>query len=143
MRLGAVAVLAITSFSSTTWADDVADCLASHEEGQVAKRDGRFDRAREAFANCQRDVCPAAVRSRCTEFARALEAAQPTVVVIVRDAKGADVGGARVSVDGAPAVDVPGMGMRLNPGSRRLRVEAPSYAAVEKTILVHEGIKDA
>ena len=143
MRLGALALLAVSTFAPTASADDVADCLSAHEQGQVDKREGHFDRAREAFANCQRDVCPSAVRARCTEFARSLETAQPTVVVIVHDAKGADVPAARVSVDGAPSVEVSGMGMRLNPGSRRLRVEAPGLPAVEKTIVVHEGVKDA
>jgi hypothetical protein len=142
MRLCCLAVTIFLMLPANARADEQTNCVAAHEEGQVARRDGRFDRARAAFAACQRDECPAAVRSRCSEFARELEAAQPSLVVIVRDVLGTDVRGARVSVDDAPSSDVSAMGLRLNPGSHTVRVEAPGFLPSEKTIVLPEGSKN-
>ena len=142
MRLYAAAAVACLLFPARAWADDKADCLSAHEGGQLARRDGHFDRAREAFAACQADACPVVMRSRCAEFARDLEAAQPSVVVIVRDAEGADVGGASVRVDDAPPVESSAMGMRLNPGSHMLRVEAAGFRPVERMFTLPEGFKN-
>jgi hypothetical protein len=141
MRLSFIAFIFLMLFTSRASADDRTECVSAHEEGQVARRDGHFNRAREAFALCQRDVCPAAVRSRCGEYARDLESAQPTVVVVVHDSAGADVSGARVSIDGAHPVDVSGMGLRLDPGKHTFAVTASGLLPAEKTITLSEGIK--
>ncbi len=141
MRFSFVALSFVLLFASKAQADERAECVTAHEEGQVARREGHFSRAREAFATCQRDACPAAIRSRCSEYARDLEAAQPTVVVVARDATGADAGGARVSIDGAQPVDVSGMGLRLNPGKHTFAVTAPGLLPAEKTVTLSEGIK--
>ena len=142
MRPSGVALLVLLMLPAKARADEKADCVTAHEEGQVARREGRFDRAREAFAACQRDLCPAAVRSRCSQFARDLEAAKPTLVLVLRDAGGLDVSGARVSIDGKPPVDVSGIGLRLNPGNHTLAVTAPGLPPKEKTIRLSEGAKD-
>jgi hypothetical protein len=142
MRLSFAALFILLLVPSRASADDTSECVKAHEEGQVARREGRFSRAREAFAACQRDACPAAVRARCGAYARDLEAAQPTLVVVVRDAKGADANGARVSIDGAPQVEVSGMGLRLNPGKHTLAVEAPGFLPAEKTVTLSEGVKN-
>jgi hypothetical protein len=131
-------------FPGAAWGDDKAECVAAHEEGQVARRSGQFDRAREDFAKCQRDACPAVLRSRCAEFAREVEVAQPSIVVMVRDAQGADAPGAQVSVDGAPAASAAtlAMGLRLNPGAHVLHVEAAGFLPTDKSITLPEGVKD-
>jgi hypothetical protein len=131
-------------FPSTAWGDEKAECIAAHEDGQVARRTGQFDRAREDFSKCQRDACPAVLRSRCAEFAREVEAAQPSIVVMVRDAQGADAAGAQVSVDGAPAVSAAtlAMGLRLNPGAHVLHVEAAGFLPTDKNLTLPEGVKD-
>ena len=119
-------------------ADDTADCVAAHEQGQLARRDGRFDRAREDFAACQRDVCPSVIRPRCAEFARELEAAQPTLVIVVRGADGSDPSDARVQVDGAPFAAVSAVALRLNPGKHALHVEATGYLPADKVVVLPE-----
>jgi hypothetical protein len=123
-------------------ADEKADCIAAHEEGQLSRRDGRFDRAREAFASCQADACPGPIRARCAEFARDLEAAQPTVVILVRDARGGDIGDARVGIDGGPLAAVSAVALRLNPGRHRMHVEAPGFLPADKTVMLPESVKD-
>jgi hypothetical protein len=143
--------------STTAWADgtspatpsgrhldDNAACLAAHEGGQIARRAGSFDQAREQFAACQRDTCPAVLRARCAEFARELESAQPSIVVIARNAHGDDLGNASVALDGAPPVGVGELAVarRLNPGVHVLHVEAPGLLPTDKTITLPEGVKD-
>jgi hypothetical protein len=142
MRIHTAAVLVSLVLPGRAWAEDKADCESAYEEGQLARRDGRFDASREAFAACQAEACPAAMRSRCAEFARDLEAAQPSVVVVVRDADGNDLRGATVRVDGAPATAVSAMGLRLNPGSHTLHVEAIDFRPSEKTVTLPEGFKN-
>jgi hypothetical protein len=144
LRIFALLVTGTIIFPASAWGDEKADCMTAHEEGQVARRAGRFDRAREAFAVCQRDVCPAVLRTRCADFARDLEAAQPSVVVMVRDKQGADIGEAHVGLDGAAPVSASTLtlGVRLNPGAHVLRVDAPGFLPAEKTITLPEGVKD-
>jgi hypothetical protein len=142
MRLLAAATIVSMFVPIRAWADDKNDCQSAHEQGQLARREGRFDDARAAFATCQADACPAVVRSRCAEFARELETAQPSVVIIVRDPQGAEASGARIRVDGAAPVDVSAMGLRLNPGSHTFVVEAVGFPSVERTITLPEGLKN-
>jgi hypothetical protein len=144
LRRAALVVVALASLvaPSSAPADEKSECIAAHEEGQLARRDGRFDRAREAFAICQADACPALIRSRCAEFARDLEAAQPTMVILVRDARGGDIGDARVGIDGGPPASMSAVALRLNPGKHRLHVEAPGFLPVDRTVMLPESVKD-
>jgi hypothetical protein len=144
LRLIAPLTAGLVAVATTGWADDNAACLAAHEGGQVARRAGAFDQAREQFAACQRDACPAVLRARCAEFARELEGAQPSIVVIARDARGDDVAEARVTVDGAPPVAVAELAVarRLNPGVHTLHAEAPGLSPADKTFTLPEGMKN-
>jgi hypothetical protein len=133
----------ITLSSATARADDKADCVAAHERGQIARRTGRFDNAREDFAVCQRPQCPAILQARCSDLARELDAAQPTIVVFVRDTLGADVLDARIAVDGAAPASVGtlAVGHPVNPGVHVIRVEASGFPTVDKTFTVPEAAK--
>jgi hypothetical protein len=138
----ALAVACTWLYPASASADEKAECVVAHEAGQVARREGRFDRAREAFAACQRDACPGVIRSRCAELARDLEVIQPTLIVVVQDAQGGDPGDARVGIDGAAPAAVSGMALRLNPGKHVLRVESAGFLPSEKTVMLPESIKD-
>jgi hypothetical protein len=119
------------------------DCLAAHEQGQVARRGGHFDEARRLFGRCMLDACPTPVRKRCAELAQSVEAVQPSVILAARDAAGKDIGpGARLSIDGGAPRDLPATALRLDPGEHLLRIEVEGRAAIEARVLVREGERE-
>jgi hypothetical protein len=70
-----------------------------------------------------------------------VEAAMPTVVLAARDARGQDVLGALVSVDGVPiAQGLDGKPLEVDPGVHKFRFESAG-AVVEQVVLVREGEK--
>lgn len=142
-RCACVALVgAATLLAGVALADEKTDCVAAHEGGQVARRAGHFDRAREAFAKCQADACPSVVRSRCADFARELESAQPSIVVVVVDEHGGPAGDARVSIDGGPLAPPAALAVRLDPAKHTVHAEAPGLLPIDKTVTVPEGLKN-
>ena len=134
-------VLVVIAWAASALADDPSACVTAYEHGQVNRRDGHFDGARADFATCTADACPAFVRERCLQFARDLEVAQPTVIVVARDAHRRDLPNARIAIDGAIADTAPSVAMRLDPGAHTFRLDAGA-ASVEQRIVLREGEKD-
>jgi hypothetical protein len=123
--------------------DEKGACLAQHESGQLSRRAGRFDAAREQFAACTADACPPPVQRRCIAFLAELDAAQPTVVIAVHDAGGRDiVHGVSMTLDGARRREVPATAVQLDPGEHTLRLFRGTEAPVDRSFLVREGEKD-
>ncbi len=140
----AVVAFAVTFFGALATpaiAQDTNACVSAYERGQVDRRAGHFDSARASFATCTAEGCPMVVKERCVQFARDLESAQPTVIVVVRDHAARDVAGARVALDGAAATPLPSTALRIDPGEHTLRVET-SAGAAEQHVVVREGEKD-
>jgi hypothetical protein len=67
-----------------------------------------------------------------------VDAAIPSVVVRAQDATGADVIGARLSIDGLPA-KLDGQPVRLDPGDHTVAVENDSGARKQERVLLVEG----
>jgi hypothetical protein len=122
-------------------ADDKLACVQAFELGQKLRDDGKARQALEAFLECQNERCPAMVRRDCSEAVERLSKAAASVVVVVRDAKGADVPNAVVSVDGI-AIDVhTGRAVSIDPGPRHFRVDVTGFEPVEQEIVIHEAEK--
>ncbi len=146
-RLSAVALLAAAGVSqrAAAAADERADekqaCASAAEEAEQLRIDARLLAAREHLLRCSRPACPAAVRSDCAGWMTEVAAAMPTVVLAARDARGQDVLGALVSVDGVPiAQGLDGRPLEVDPGVHTFRFESGG-AAVEQVVLVREGEK--
>jgi hypothetical protein len=123
-------------------ADDKAQCLTASDDGQSQRDDGKYRRARESFATCSRDVCPALVRRDCTKWLAELSQSWPSVVVSAKDDKGGDLVGVSVRVDGDVLVSkLDGKPMAVDPGSHTFRFEAAGFPAVEQQVVVHAGEK--
>jgi hypothetical protein len=117
-------------------------CLVQHEEAQVARAHRRLLEARTALRLCSRAVCPGALRSDCIEWLDQVSRSLPSVVVTAR-ARGADETEVKVFVDGKLATErLTGGALEVDPGEHTFRFESPPWPAVERTILVSEGIKD-
>jgi hypothetical protein len=124
-------------------ADDLAECLAAHEQAQRLRRDGKLSQTRTRLEVCVREACPGPVREDCTSWLDGLAAAQPSLVVVAREpGSAAEVADVRVIVDGAQiAARLTGQAFPVDPGERRVRVQAADGRVVEQTVLVSEGEK--
>jgi len=145
MRRAAVllAVVAMAALSTAhARADDKQQCLAASDQGQQMRDDGKYRRAREAFAACARDACPALVRRDCVKWLADLEQSSPSIVVGAKDDRGTDLVDVTVLVDGATLVTkLDGKPMLVDPGAHVLRFETTGFPRVEQHVMVHAGEK--
>jgi len=119
-----------------------AECFARHEEAQVARRQGHLLEARAWLRQCSSATCIGIVRADCIEWLAEVERAIPSVVITAR-ARGADLVDVKVIIDKQPVTArLTGTALDLDPGSHQLRFESPPWPAIERTILVSEGVKD-
>lgn len=81
---------------------DALECISAHADGQVLRKAGKFQAARQKFASCASDACPALVKKDCASFAAELEAAQPSLIVTAKSAAGSELAIATITVDDAP-----------------------------------------
>src|SRR5690349_21260086 len=92
------------------------ECLARHEEAQIARRDRRMIDARAALRLCSAAACPGAIRADCLEWLDQVARTLPSVVVSAR-ARGQDLSAVKVFVDGKLAAErLSGAALELDPG---------------------------
>jgi hypothetical protein len=140
MKAASIAALVVlATIASTAKAEDtVRVCIAASTDGQTLRKQGKLLAAREQMIACARDACPAIVRSHCARWLSEVETAIPSVVVRAEDPTGADVLGARLSIDGRPA-KLDGQPVRLDPGQHAVAVESAAGARREERLLLVEG----
>ncbi|HEY4121779.1 MAG TPA: hypothetical protein VGM56_28125 [Byssovorax sp.] len=137
-----VSALAVAATSTPARADDKAECSSAYAETQSLRRAGKLVDAHARVVLCMRDACAAFIRSDCVKWFGEIEAAQPTVVLDVKDARGNDASGVRVTLDGRPWIDgLDGKARALDPGPHTLRFEMAGARAVEQTLEAREGDK--
>lgn len=148
MRLGMVgpslgiALALVTPRAGAAPPDSTSSCMQSATRAQLLRRQGKLLAARTALAACAADACPAVVRDDCRTWTAEVQAAQPTIVVSVRDAEGADVAEATVLLDDAPFLSrVDGLARPLDPGPHRLEVRVAGEAPVRVGLVVVIGEK--
>jgi hypothetical protein len=149
MRLAPVVLCAIAAIAASTIvapraaaADDKAQCLTASDQGQSLRDDGKYHKAREAFAACAREACPTIVRRDCMKWLADLEQSWPSVVVGAKDDKGADLVDVKVEVDGALLVSrLDGNPAPVDPGEHVFRFETAGYPPVEQRVVVRAGEK--
>jgi hypothetical protein len=143
----AAAIVLCPAAAPAARADDDAEaakreCLARHEEAQIARRDRRMIDARAALRLCSAAACPGAIRADCLEWLDQVARSLPSVVVSAR-ARGQDLSAVKVLVDGKLAAErLNGAALELDPGEHRFRFEAAPWPPVERTILVSEGVQN-
>jgi len=115
-------------------------CLAAHEQGQEARLDGHFLAARDALQLCVAAACPVQVRADCGAWLAELAVRTPSMSLVVGDGAGGIPAGLAVYVDeqALPAARLAGA-FELDPGPHALRIEAPGFATVTRSVVVQEG----
>jgi hypothetical protein len=121
-------------------ADDRAVCIAAAEEAQALRDQGKLRAAHEKLVVCGQKKCPAVISSDCAKWIGEVEELMPGVVVVARDAGGADTVAVRVLVDGALMQErLDGKAIRLDPGPHTLRFEHEGSAPVQRSLVLAEG----
>jgi hypothetical protein len=124
------------------WADDKAQCIASHEQAQILRRDGKFRASREQLVVCV-STCPEAARGPCDRWLSDLETSMPSVVFDARDPAGRHTLDVRVQVDGALLAErLDGKALAVDPGMRTFRFEFAGAEPIEMKIPILEGEKN-
>jgi len=123
-------------------ADDKGRCISASEQGQQLRDSGKYKAARDAFAECARDACPALVRRDCTRWLTDVTQLWPSVVFGAKDPSGNDVTAVTVTADGtAMTATLDGKPVQVDPGNHVFRFETKGFHAVERTVLVRAGEK--
>lgn len=141
MRIALAA--AIVLFATPALAGpESSTCIASAEQGQRARYDGKLRTARDAFVVCARTTCPAQIHDDCTRWLAEIETSLPSVVPGAQWSDGQDVLAARFTIDGT-AVEATGRALPIDPGEHELVVTHPdARAPVTRSFVVREGEKN-
>jgi hypothetical protein len=116
---------------------DAKACSDSFEKAQILKKDGKLSAAHEQALVCAHEGCPGFMRDECTKIVGEIDAAQPTVIFAVRDAKGGDLADVRVEVDGVSFAErVGGSALPIDPGEHTLRFQHAGDAPLEQHVII-------
>jgi len=140
-RLWIISVFAgVVSMTQPARADEMQACIDASDKGQVLRIDRRLREAREQFALCARQECPAQIREACARWLDDAQRAIPRIVFAVKDGDGNDVRAVRITLDDRATVDpYDGTAFALDPGEHTFRFEAAGKQAIEKTYRLVQG----
>ena len=123
-------------------ADEKVACVRAADAAQEQRTAGKLRDARAALHTCARDVCPALVRSDCTQWLAEVEASMPTIVIRAQNARGEDLTDVEVDLDGRRMADkLDGLPIEIDPGSHVLAWRRGGKAARQE-IVVHTAEKN-
>lgn len=119
-----------------------SECIDANTAGQSHRLSGRLDEARKELTLCSDAACPALVRSDCTQRLDEIARIQPTLVLGVKDASGADVTDAKVTIDGKPFADrLDGSALPVNPGEHVFVFTISGESPMTRKLVIKEGEK--
>jgi hypothetical protein len=116
-------------------------CVDAYEQAQELRLGKHLARARDKLRICADRACPAATKKDCGAWLKEVEQSLPTLVVVARDPDGADLAGAWVLFDGAPAPPPEGGAMPIDPGKHQVRCELEGRAPQALEVTIQEGEK--
>lgn len=117
-----------------------AECSALAEEAQALRDDGHYQAALDKLVQCASTSCPLVVRRDCLGWIEQIDKLVPSVIVQVTDARGHDVIGVRVTLDGKLVRQrLDGREIVLDPGEHRFVFEVSGAGAKEVPLLVLQG----
>jgi hypothetical protein len=123
-------------------ADEAQACSTAYDVTQAQRRAGQFSLARRSAILCSRESCAEFIRVDCAQWLGEIDASQPTVVIVVRDAAGKETSAARVELDGMPwLANLDGKAQPIDPGQHTVRFML-SGDAIEETLQIREGEKN-
>jgi hypothetical protein len=141
--LAVLLCVAASVATATARADDVQECIAASDKGQVLRIDKHLRDASAQFALCARLQCPDQIREACVRWLDETRASIATIAFVLKDDRGADVSSVRLVVDDSPAATpYDGSALPLDPGPHTFRFESAGYPAVVKQFRLTQGERD-
>lgn len=136
-RLAIALVVLASSAPAPARADDAEACAGAAESAQAHRSAGKLRAARAELVACGQPSCPKVVRSDCLRWLGEVDGELPTIVVRVRGGDGADVVGARITVDGETVADrVDGRPIPVDVGERQIAATVGGAVARERIVAV-------
>jgi hypothetical protein len=121
--------------------DTRVQCVAEHEQSQIARMKESLVAARAAALRCSQEECPALLRADCVQWFTELDREVPSVVISVR-AGASDISGATVQIDGHTAPHaLEGQLLELDPGPHLVEVLRAGEPALERRVVLAAGEK--
>jgi hypothetical protein len=137
------AALAALGWSAGARAQDATACKAAFERADVllhADAPHRLLETRDELRVCASPSCRPWMVDECTRELRDVEARIPTVVLVARDDRGADVPDVAVTAGGALLLErLDGRAVEVDPGEHLFAFTAPDGRRVERRAVVREG----
>ena len=137
------AAAAVSAFAGPAAAADAPtkqQCVVANESAQDLQRAGKLVEARLRLLTCADDACPGAVRADCAEQLQAVGKALPTIVLIPKDAGGADASAAALAIDGvAQTAALDGTPVPVDPGPHTLTVSLAGWPPVSLRLTLRPG----
>jgi len=142
-RIVGYLALAIGCFAARrALADDKLICVRAADVAQEQRTAGRLREARASLHTCAREICPALVRSDCTQWLAEVEASMPTIVIRAQNARGDDLADVQIELDGHPLTDrLEGLPIDVDPGPHVLAWRRDGKVA-QQEIVVHTAEKN-
>lgn len=141
-RRKALVVAALTWALLDARAARAADpvCAEAAENAQDLRSENKLLKAFDLLVRCSAEDCATFIRSDCLKWLAEVQASLPTVVMRVRDAAGADVVDATLTLDGAP-VELTGAAVPVDPGVHVIAASSGDRTA-QSTVLIGVGEKN-
>ena len=123
-------------------ADNVASCVAAHDQARLLRVNEEWLPARAAMSSCADPSCPLTLRSDCSAWLEELAAVLPTLLIVVERDDGGERP-VRLEIDGhareVPADVAP---IELLPGRHTLRFSLAGYPPVDAVVELAKGEKN-
>jgi hypothetical protein len=131
---------ALVSLTSSAAADEKLACVAAADAAQQQRSAGKLRQARASLHICAREVCPAIVKSDCTQWLAEVEASVPTIVLRAQDPRGQDLNDVKVQLDGVVIADrIDGMPIEIDPGQHVFAAEHAGSKKLRQDVVIRTG----
>jgi hypothetical protein len=115
-------------------------CIDAIRGAQELETAGRLSAARARLSECTTGGCPGRLLQECTARMVQIDAAMPSVTVVVKDGDNRDLRDVRVIMDGKPLVDrLDGSAIPVDPGEHHLLLRAVGFRQIETAFEAHAG----
>jgi hypothetical protein len=127
-------------FAAAPAAADAQSCIAQNDDAYRLRSEGRLLAAREKLAACASADCPQIIAKECSRLLDTVTRDIPSVVLRVRNSRGADATNFELTVDGRPSDAARrGLPLSLDPGPHRFRVRFANGAELEHEVVLVVG----
>ncbi len=124
-------------------ADAKRECSEAYDNIQLLRDAEKLEEAIAAGQTCSRAACPKFIREDCAKWSAEMEGRLASIVVEAVDASGAPIREGRVTLDGAPFLDILGGPARVvSKGPHTLEITVRGAPPRKTSIVVREGEKN-